>query len=178
MPRRSADSAQGPSIQPSIQGRSPPLAQPLAKEGRRLHAVVHPAATHGIGHLQAGQHRLVGQEGFHLVDRWRLVVEELHLRPAVGGLAGRIRDARYVVETERLRGTELGFDHDAMVGRIAAIGHAGDIGGEHHRNRHPRQAVHRPAFQHGENAVIAVHRWFPEPSPALTSCPSPKGGRE
>ena len=102
---------------------------------------MHPPAALRIGHLQPAKNALVGQQRVDLVHRWRLVVEILNCRPAVGGLAAGIGNARDVVEIELLGRANLPFDQHPIVRGILAVGLADLIGGEHHGDRHERQEL-------------------------------------
>jgi len=119
---------------------------------------VHSAAAERIWHLQRRQVGLVGKPSLALDNRRRLVIEEFDLPAAIGRLAGRVRDDRHIVKVELLGRAELPFGQHAVIGRILAVFRPDLIGGEHHRDRHQRQAVHRPPLDHRQHALSTVHR--------------------
>lgn len=95
---------------PSLDGQS--STHLVAETGHAQDPVVHASSTQGIGPLQRRQPGLVGQQGRGLVDRRRLVLEELDGRSAVRGFPGRVRDDRHIVEPEAFRRQDL---HSTMI---------------------------------------------------------------
>ena len=110
-----------------------------------------------IGLLQTGQLDFVRQQGPLLVERHGLVVEVLHPRPAVGGLARGIGHGVDVVETEGLRGADLPLRQHAVIGAEVEIPRPRLARRQHHGDGHQRQPVHGPAGEMGEDAFASVH---------------------
>ena len=132
-------------------------ADALLEQRHRLDAVVHPAAAQRVGDLQLGQLGLVGQPGVLLVDGRRLIVKERDLPAAVGRLAGRVGDGRHVVEVELLGRAESG-PRPARGSRWRSRRTCADlVGGEHHGDRHQRQAVGLAAFDDPEDPLLTRH---------------------
>ena len=154
MPRRSAASAQGPSIQPSISFSPPTRWRNSAAACTR--SCIRPPPS-GSGTFSRASTLLSANSDVGLVHRRRLVVEVVDRGPAVGGLAGRIGNARDVVEIELLGRANLPFHQHPIVRGVFSVGHADLVGGEHHGDRHQRQRVDGRAVESGENAVVTGH---------------------
>src|ERR1035441_9393524 len=60
-----------------------------------------------------------------------------------------------------------------MVARVGGVGHAGEVGGEHHGNRHQRQGIGGVAAQVGADALLFRHIAFTTRSSKLATMRRP-----
>ena len=125
----------------------------------REHPVVHaPARRSDRPRASDASRSLSARSARPLEQRRRLVVEELDRGAEIGRLARRVGDRRHVVEVEPLRRQHLRLDEHAVVARVLAVADAGLVGGEHHRDRHQRQAIDGPPVEQGQHPFAPGHR--------------------
>ena len=135
----------------------PRRAGALRQQPHRLDTIAHASGRGRVGQAQTRQLALVIEQRAALHNRGRLVVEPLHRGAEVRGFARRVGNRRYVVEAEAVRHRHLRIGQHAVVARVVAVAHAGQVGGEHHGDRHQRQRIGGFAAQFRENALLARH---------------------
>ena len=127
------------------------------QQPHRLDAIAHASGRGRVGQAQSRQLALLVEQRAALHNRGRLVVEPLYGGAEVRGFARRVGNGRYVVEAEALRHRHLRIGQHAVVARVVAVAHAGQVGGEHHGDGHQRQRIGGFAAQFRENAFFARH---------------------